>query len=101
MSAGKDREFCVTGRVFQKMLFNSKVMGYHWFTELCSSALVTGFRQSSTKFYLFWLLLATQTILLQPHLPRRFDNSTSRLNMNQEMSSLSQSSMAEKCFNQI
>ena len=52
-----------------------------WFIELCSSAQAADFRSSSTKFVLSWLLMAIQTVLLHPHLPRRSDNSTSHLNM--------------------
>ena len=77
------------------------ILQLYWFTELCSSAQVANFKPSSAKLDLPWLLMATQTILLQPHLPRRSDNSTNHLNMDQKMPGSSPPSMAEKCFQQI
>ena len=53
----------------------------HLFTELSSSALATDFWLNLTNFNLSWLLMATLTILLHSHLPRRSNNSTSHLDM--------------------
>ena len=71
----------------------------HQFTELCSSDQAADFKPSLTKYHLFWLLMATQTLLLHSYLPRRFNNSMSHLKWTQNMPGLSPPSVAGKCFN--
>ena len=99
-STSKDREFGVTvlagtGKVFQKMLSYSKVMGNNLRVGVCLAgtggikAVLGMTTPASSYVYLIqqqasgrarqnsnvsWLLMATQTILLHPHLPKRSDN---------------------------
>ena len=85
-----------TYTVFLVLRYAKSMLWQNWFTKLDLSAQAPDFRPSSTKFDPSWLVMATQTILLHPHLRRRSDNLTNPFTMNQKMPDLSPPFMVGK-----